>query len=153
VKCRWGLLLLLYAVVVIGCTLLVRGHSALEWVQLLVPSGRLHDWLIYRLHHHNPVTFTRLLNLADSLFNLLLFFPLGLCLFGALQRPFSGRIQTLLLLALSVGLLLSLGIETLQMFIPMRVPEIADVIANVGGMVLGCYWPYFWQRLIHHAPA
>lgn len=147
---RWGLLLLLYAAGVVGCTVLLRGRSALEWVQLLVPPGRLHAWLIYRLQHHHPVTFTHLLNLADTLLNLFLFFPLGLLMFGALQRSFSGRIQTLLLLAGGVGVLLSLGIETFQMFVPKRVPEIVDVIANVGGMVLGCYAPYVWQRLRQH---
>lgn len=152
-KRRWGVVVLFYTAGVIGCTLLVRGHSALEWVQLLVPPGRLHDWLIYRLHHHHPVIFSHLLNLADSLLNLLLFFPLGLFMFTALQRPFSGRIQTLLLVAGGVGLLLSLGIEMFQMLVPKRVPEIADVIANVGGMVMGCYWPYFWQCLRHRTSA
>lgn len=146
-KRHWRLLVLLYITMVFGCTLLLHGHSMQEWVTLLVPSGRLQTWLLTGVNNCHPVIFSHLLDVGDTIVNCVLFFPFGLIMFAALHHIFPDRIQILLLLSIGISLLLSFGIETFQMLVPNRVPELSDVIANVGGMVLGCYWPYFWRCL------
>jgi glycopeptide antibiotics resistance protein len=88
------------------------------------------------------VTFAKLIRLADTLFNLSLFVPVGMIIFWSLRRFFSESIRTLLCIALGAGILLSAGIELLQASIPQRVPSVSDVIANAGGAVLGCYMLY-----------
>lgn len=132
--------------VYLGCALLgtlaVQGRSAQEWVLALLPSGQLQDLLMYPLQHHHPVTFAKLLRLADTLMNLGLFFPLGMGMFWGLSRFFPESIRTLLFVALCVGVLLSAGIETLQAGIPQRIPSLSDVVANAGGSVFGCYAAY-----------
>jgi VanZ family protein len=51
--------------------------------------------------------------------------------------PDSVRIP--LFVALFIGLILSIGIETFQYLVPRRIPSVSDIIANAGGSVFGCY--------------
>lgn len=74
--------------------------------------------------------------LTDVILNVILFAPLGVVLDRRGMRPF---------LVLGVGLLLSGGIEALQLVIPGRAPTVRDVLTNgigcgLGGMV-GLYLP------------
>ena len=152
-KSRWWLFLCLYVVLVVIGTLAIRGRSALEWVHLLVPPGGLQDTLVYLLRHHHPVTFSRLLQLTDILVNIFLFIPVGLAVSLSLRSRTRWDIRFLLLCALGIGLLLSLGIELLQAYVPERIPSASDVVTNTSGAVLGCYFPYFrkeWKK--HRSP-
>jgi VanZ family protein len=152
-KSRWWVFFCLYVVLIAIGTLAIRGRSALEWVHLLVPPGGLQDTLVYLLHHHHPVTFSRLLQLTDRLVNIFLFIPVGLAVSFFLGSRIRGDIRLLLLCALSIGLLLSLGIELLQTYVPERIPSASDVVTNTSGAVLGCYFPYFrreYRKHMHH---
>ena len=76
--------------------------------------------------------------------NLTLFLPLGI----ALRRVGTSR-------ALVAGALLSGAVETLQVIIPGRHPALADLVANIGGTVLGTWvpaWPacLTWLRRTRH---
>jgi len=64
----------------------------------------------------------------DFALNIVLFLPLG-----ALLRLLGRRTST----ATAVGALLSLGIESAQMYIPSRHPSQLDVLANTLGALLG----------------
>ncbi len=75
------------------------------------------------------------LNLRDAPLNVLLFIPLGFGLSGVLVRR--GRRSGIGPRVLLVGLALSAALETTQMFIPERVPSLADVLANGIGALLG----------------
>jgi VanZ family protein len=138
-KTRWWILLLMYLMLLIVGTLAIRGRSPYEWVQLLVPPGRLRDLLVYPLQHHHPVTFAKLLNLADLFGNILLFFPVGMGIFVIFQRVFPDSVRKLLVTALVIGMVLSIGIEIFQHVVPQRISSVSDVIANTGGAVFGCY--------------
>lgn len=147
-KTWWIIGLAGYGALILFGTLAVRGHSMLEWVYALVPPGRVQDALVYRLHNHHPVTFSRLLALSDYVVNLGLFLPVGVA-FAQLVRPrVSWDIRGLLLGALAVGLLVSGSIELLQGYVPQRVSSLSDVVMNTGGMVFGCYLPYFLQACV-----
>jgi VanZ family protein len=108
-------------------------------VHVLVPPGKLRELLVYPLQHHHPVTFAKLLNLADTIGNILLFFPLGVGVFFAFRRFSPDSVRAPLIVALFLGLLLSIGIETFQYLVPNRIPSVSDTIANAGGAVFGCY--------------
>jgi len=146
VKKRWWLLILGYVVLILLGTLAVRGRSALEWVYFLVPVGPLQEKLVYLLQHHHPVVFARLLTLADTLINIILFMPIGLVFYRFLSPRTNLSIQVLLCLAFGLGVSSSLIIELLQAYVPQRVPSFSDSIANAAGTVFGCYLPYFWYH-------
>ena len=147
---HWWLIAVGYITLILFGTLVVRGRSALEWVYLLIPPGTLQEKLIYVLQNHHPLTFSKLLTLVDSLVNIGLFLPLGLALALVLQSRVSWDIRGLLVCALGVGFVLSVGIELLQAYVPHRVPSSADVVMNTGGMVFGCYLPYFRKAYAQH---
>ncbi len=77
----------------------------------------------------------RPLNLRDVPLNVLLFIPFGFGLSGVLVRR--GRRSGIWPRVLLIGLALSTMLETLQMFMPERVPSPADVLANGIGALLG----------------
>lgn len=142
-KKHWWILFLVFfliylAVVIIG-TLAVRGRSPLEWVHVLVPPGKLRELLVYPLQHHHPVTFAKLLNFADRIGNMLLFLPVGIGVFFVFHRFSPDSVRIPLIVALFLGLFLSIGIETFQYFVPKRIPSLSDIIANTAGAVFGCY--------------
>lgn len=72
----------------------------------------------------------------DILANLIGYMPLGALIFGALVR--SGREQRMALaLAVGLGFTLSLTLETLQNFLPYRVPSNVDLALNLLGSAAG----------------
>jgi len=150
VKKRWWFIAAGYIALILFGTLVVRGRSALEWVYLLIPPGTLQEKLVYLLQNHHPLMFSRLLTLTDSIINIGLFLPVGLALALLLQSCVSWDIRGLLVCALGVGLVLSVGIELLQSYVPHRVPSAADVVMNTGGAVFGCYLPYFRKAYAQH---
>lgn len=131
-------------------TIVIQGRSPFEWIHILVPPGRLRSLLIYPLQHHHPVVFAKLFNLADTLINVFLFFPLGMTIFFTFQSIFLDSIRKIIIIALLVGFILSISIEIFQYMVPDRIPSVSDVIANTGGAVFGCYIFYFrkmWKEL------
>jgi VanZ like family len=66
--------------------------------------------------------------LADGILNVALFVPLGAALSTAGWRPVR---------ALTLGSLLSFGVETTQFLIPGRDPSLSDVLMNTVGTLLG----------------
>ncbi|MCK6538432.1 MAG: VanZ family protein [Anaerolineales bacterium] len=75
------------------------------------------------------VVFTFQSDLNNLVSNLLLFLPVG----------FFYRLATKQRGAFLVGGVVSLGIETLQLFIPARTPSVVDVLANTAGAGLGAF--------------
>jgi VanZ family protein len=73
------------------------------------------------------------INLRDLIANVVLFIPLG-ALIGAWLGGRAGRRAWRAIVLLAA---ISIGFETLQLFIPVRSPSIDDVIANTLGGTLG----------------
>ena len=144
-KTSWYVLFLVYACFTLLATLGVQGHSFFEWIHLVIPPGKFRDVLIYPLQHHNPVIFATFLVFADIIGNIFLFLPLGMVIFLVFRQKFCYSLKKLLLTALVIGMLFSLGIEMFQFLIPKRIPSVSDIVANTSGTVFGCYLLYFKQ--------
>lgn len=113
-----GFLLLLYAV------LLVYGSwYPFAWGEPLAPP-------LTFLH-----TLPTYLDKGDVIQNVLVYMPFGLLVVVWCGRrlPFAAG----LLLAAVAGTTLSLGIETVQQYLPPRVPSLVDVAMNFAGSVIG----------------
>jgi VanZ family protein len=72
---------------------------------------------------------------ADIVFNVLAYFPLGFTLCAA--WPTSWRLRTRWFSSLFVALALSIVMEALQSWLPVRYSSVYDTMANVVGAVLG----------------
>ncbi|NIO16032.1 MAG: hypothetical protein GTN70_03375 [Deltaproteobacteria bacterium] len=79
---------------------------------------------------------TRFLN-KDVKINILGFIPLGFILLAYLSRSTRLPASTLWILAILSGTGLSLAIELLQVYLPMRVSSLTDLICNSIGTVIG----------------
>lgn len=90
---------------------------------------------------------------GDRISNVLLYLPLGFCLYlwlnGRFRRGASVTVATLL------GTLLSLAIEVAQVYVSKRVPSLTDLVLNSGGTLLGAIGGMGWAALSHlmHIPA
>jgi VanZ family protein len=90
---------------------------------------------------------------GDRISNVLLYLPLGFCLYlwlnGRLRQGPSVTIAWVL------GTLLSLAIEVAQVYVSKRVPSLADLALNSGGTLLGAIGGMGWAALSHlmHLPA
>jgi len=90
---------------------------------------------------------------GDRISNVLLYLPLGFCLYlwlsERLRRGLSVTMATVL------GTLLSLAIEVAQVYVSKRVPSLADLALNSGGTLLGAIGGMGWAALSHlmHMPA
>ena len=82
---------------------------------------------------------------VDRISNVLLYVPLGICVFLSLD----GRVRraTAAILATVVGTLLSLAIEVAQVFISSRVPSLWDVTFNACGAASGVVGGIAWRIL------
>lgn len=88
----------------------------------------------------------------DSVINLLSYLPFGLLLGLALRARFGAVVSTVL--AVCAGVLLSAGMEYLQMYLPARVSSNMDLLSNSAGALLGALlavsissWTWFFSRL------
>ena len=81
----------------------------------------------------------------DVAANLLGYAPLGFLLTLASLR--SGHIKWAMLLAVLAAFLLSLGLETLQSYLPSRIPSNVDLALNTMGAVLGAYIAWVLEKL------
>jgi VanZ family protein len=89
---------------------------------------------------------------GDRISNVLLYLPLGFCLYLSLSTRF-GRGPSVVLATIA-GTLLSLAIEVAQVYVSSRVPSLADLALNAGGTLLGAVGGMFWTGLsgLMHLP-
>ncbi|AMN48451.1 hypothetical protein ACG33_15360 [Steroidobacter denitrificans] len=88
----------------------------------------------------------------DRISNVLLYLPLGFCLFLWLHSHF-GR-HASILIAVLAGTTLSLSIEIVQVYVPGRVSSLTDLTLNAAGTVLGAAGGLIWSllsRLMHQS--
>lgn len=81
---------------------------------------------------------------SDALDNFLLFVPLGIALHACFPRP-----QTRLIAAVLAVLLLAIGIQLLQLYLPSRTASLSDVFWNTVGMSLGFLAATRAQRVLN----
>ncbi|HET9448683.1 MAG TPA: VanZ family protein, partial [Steroidobacteraceae bacterium] len=87
---------------------------------------------------------------GDRISNVLLYLPLGFCLFLWLAQRW--RRAPSMIIATVLGTLLSLSIEIAQVYISARVPSLTDVTLNALGTLLGVTAGLAWgglTRLMH----
>lgn len=124
-----GLLLVMWAALIIGGTLLVKWNKPVHFG--LIPHWDLVPEIIRR---------GRITDMLHFLLNVLMFAPIGLALPFVLKRPAFG--QTVL-----VGFYFTLAIEFLQGFSRSRYGSIDDVIGNTLGVIAG-FLLYLLMKLI-----
>jgi VanZ family protein len=87
---------------------------------------------------------------GDRIANVLLYLPLGFCLFLWLNARLRRHMSVLV--ATALGALLSLGIEVAQVYVSVRVPSLADLTLNSLGSALGAAGGLLWllvTKLLH----
>lgn len=89
---------------------------------------------------------------GDRISNVLLYLPLGFCLYLWLNERF--RRGASVTIATLLGSLLSLAIEVAQVYVSIRVPSLTDLTLNAGGALLGAIGGVGWAGLSHlmHLP-
>lgn len=90
---------------------------------------------------------------GDRILNVLLYLPLGFCLFLWLNSRCSWRAS--IPIAALMGTALSLSIEIVQVYVPGRVSSLTDLTLNSAGTVLGATGGLIWSMLsrLMHQPA
>jgi VanZ family protein len=90
---------------------------------------------------------------SDRVSNVLLYLPLGFCLFLWLETRMNRFLA--LTLATALGTLLSLGIELAQFYVSVRVPSLTDLVLNGAGSALGAIGGLGWRTLsgLMHLPS
>ena len=124
-----GLLLVMWAALIIGGTLLVKWNQPVRFG--VIPHWDLVPEIIRR---------GRITDMLHFLINVLMFAPIGLALPFVLKHPAFG--QTVL-----VGFYFTLAIEFLQSFSLSRDGNIDDVIGNTLGVIAG-FLLYLLMKLI-----
>lgn len=121
---------------------LLARYLALAWCGLVV-YGSLHPFSGWRTTGVSPIAFLeggwpRYWTAFDLLANVAVYLPLGFCLTLAL-RGLPGRFTAPVIATLLAGGL-SCGLETLQTWLPSRVPSNVDLACNTLGGLLGAIW-------------
>lgn len=83
---------------------------------------------------------------GDRISNVLLYLPLGFCLFLSLNRKYGRR--TSLLLATLLGSALSLTMEIAQIYVSVRVPSFMDLSLNAAGSLIGATAGLAWGTIV-----
>jgi len=79
--------------------------------------------------------------------NLLMFVPVGALLHHDARRRAAVSLRVVMLLAGTAGLLISLGVEYAQAFLPSRESSLIDVLANTTGALIGVTVDMKWGGL------
>lgn len=89
---------------------------------------------------------------GDRISNVLLYLPLGFCLFLGLATRLRRRVAGVL--AVLAGAILSVAIEVAQAYLPSRVPSLTDLTLNALGTALGAAGGGAWRALggLMHVP-
>lgn len=89
---------------------------------------------------------------GDRIANVLLYLPLGFCLFLWLDTRV--RRSVALVLAVVIGSALSLAIEVAQVYISIRVPSLTDLTLNALGTLVGATGGVAWDKIggLMHLP-
>ena len=128
-----GLLLVVYTAVLLAVTLLVKGGSGVK--TNLAPFEDIARILV-RAGHGGVLSNAFLYAVVGIVGNLAMFalwaFLLWKFLDGPGRTPARNHVDVIL-----VGVLFSLGIESVQLFLPTRAADINDVFWNVLGTVAG----------------
>jgi len=72
---------------------------------------------------------------GDRISNVLLYLPLGFCLYLSVNRRFGRRASALI--ATVLGATLSLAMELAQVYVSVRVPSLTDLSLNAAGTLIG----------------
>ena len=72
---------------------------------------------------------------GDRISNVLLYLPLGFCLYLSVNRRFGRRASAVI--AIFLGALLSLAMELAQVYVSVRVPSLTDLSLNAAGTLIG----------------
>ena len=72
---------------------------------------------------------------GDRISNVLLYLPLGFCLYLSVNRRFGRRASALF--ATVLGAMLSLAMEIAQVYVSVRVPSLTDLSLNAAGTLIG----------------
>lgn len=83
---------------------------------------------------------------VDAAVNFTGFIPLGLLAF--FLRPAAGRCRVNLLFAVAAGFLLSLAIESVQVFMPDRFSQFSDLLLNTSGALAGALAAVFFKNTL-----
>jgi VanZ family protein len=114
----------------------------LAWLYVaLIVYASLYPFSGWRLPGHSPLAFLfapwwRWWSVSDAVFNLLGYMPLGALVFVAAVRSEVSRWRAFGY-AVAAGSLVSLGMETLQNFLAMRIASNVDLGLNALGTLLG----------------
>ena len=127
-----------------GPILLAR-YLALAWFGLVV-YGSLHPFSGWRLAGDSPIAFLdgawpRYWTVFDLATNVAVYLPLGFFLTLALKN-LPWRFTAPLLAVILAGST-SFGLETIQTFLPSRVPSNVDLACNTVGGLLGAIWAQY----------
>lgn len=87
---------------------------------------------------------------GDRISNVLLYLPLGFCLFLSLNRTYRQRVS--LLLATVLGSALSLAMEVAQIYVSVRVPSFTDLTLNAAGTLIGAATGLAWGAMVRWVP-
>lgn len=118
---------------------------------LLIAYGSLHPFSGWRASGTGLFDFLfaawpRYVTGFDVATNVAIYVPLGFLLFAALRAALPSVMA--FAVALLGGFLLSLGMETLQNFLPSRVPSNLDLAGNTLGALLGGLAALRWSHLL-----
>ncbi len=121
--------------------ILLSRYLALAWLGLVV-YGSLHPFTGWRDTGVSPIAFLeggwpRYWTMFDLVANVAVYLPLGFCLTLALSG-LPGRFTAPIIATLLAGGV-SFGLETLQTWLPSRVPSNLDLACNTLGGMLGAW--------------
>lgn len=121
---------------------LLARYLALAWLGLIV-YGSLHPFSGWRTTGAAPLAFLhggwpRYWTAFDVLTNVAVYLPLGLFLTLALRRLPWRYTAPIIAVLLAAGV--SFGLETIQNWLPSRVPSNVDLACNTLGGLLGAIW-------------
>jgi VanZ family protein len=102
------------------------------------------------LLHSWPKVFDRFI-FADAVINIVLYMPIGMLAFLAVRRQGRRWLSVAGPLGLGLGLMLSVCMETLQLFVKGRVASALDVVCNVGGAAAGAGLGRLFQAILRRS--
>jgi glycopeptide antibiotics resistance protein len=137
---RWGYLILVVSIVfVVMATVYPFNFVVSPWS---LPNPEYASWsdIFGKFEDASSV--------KDYWRNVLFFMPFGFGL-ACVLATIKLKLRSIVLIALVASFILSLMVETLQVFLPIRVPNITDLITNTLGGVLGVYLYWYKDALLN----